>query len=309
MRNKIVLISCLLVTELVVIFTLSAKIYDTRSNVMMMTIPIQKENVFYPSNSGLKYFYEHKPNRTIKDMSGSTIINTINSDTLNERFEYTIDKPRGTFRIISLGDSWTYGWGVPTRDNYSEILEDLLNDKLSCENFEKFEVLNLGLQGYDIEYAAERFRVRGQKYDPDLVIWMIRDDDFFPTDLILQGIQSLKENGGFDAKGAFYWASRKRISEKIGTEEMITYQMEALNLFNNYYKNALLFLSYRTPSREIAAIEDFVRLRENTYAYKTSILSDEEIIPNDDHPNREGHRAFAEGLFRYIAKNNIIPCD
>jgi lysophospholipase L1-like esterase len=42
-------------------------------------------------------------------------------------------------RIITLGDSSTFGWGVPTESSYAEILDELLPNA---------HVINLGLNGY-----------------------------------------------------------------------------------------------------------------------------------------------------------------
>jgi hypothetical protein len=39
------------------------------------------------------------------------------------------------------------------------------------------QVLNLGLRGIDIQNMTERFRLRGAKYTPDLVIWLLISRD------------------------------------------------------------------------------------------------------------------------------------
>jgi hypothetical protein len=53
---------------------------------------------------------------------------TFNQDGLNERYDYNTTKPDGIFRIITLGDSFTFGHFVDTKDNWTERLEDLLNE-------------------------------------------------------------------------------------------------------------------------------------------------------------------------------------
>ena len=101
------------------------------------------------------------------------------------------------------------------------------------------------------------------------------------------------------------------MKEEFEKEEMIQYEAKSLYLMNNFYKKALLFLLYAVPDgEETNIIKDFAKLRENSYVYtKTSFLSDNEKIPNDGHPNKNGHQTFAKELFESISKNSIIPCN
>lgn len=39
-----------------------------------------------------------------------------------------LDKPDGVFRILVLGDSYTYGLGVANDETYCRVLENLLNE-------------------------------------------------------------------------------------------------------------------------------------------------------------------------------------
>ena len=68
---------------------------------------------------------------------------------------------------------------VNTKDNWSKKLEDILNKNLSkCNKINKFEVINLGEYGYDIQYSVERYKIRRQKYKPHLILWFLKNDDF-----------------------------------------------------------------------------------------------------------------------------------
>jgi len=80
---------------------------------------------------------------------------------------------------------------------------------------------------------------------------------------------------------------------------------------SNFYKKALLFFLYSIPADEkVNIIKDFARSHGNSYVHvRTSRLSDDEKIPDDGHPNKNGHRTLADELFLYITENNIIPCD
>ena len=66
-------------------------------------------------------------------------------------------------RILILGDSFTFGFGVE-RDN---IYVDLLERKLGVD------VINAGVGGYDIIHQLEWFRHVGKKFEPDLVVYAL----------------------------------------------------------------------------------------------------------------------------------------
>ena len=89
---------------------------------------------------------------------------TINSKGLRDR-EYPYEKPAGTSRILVLGDSFAWGYGVADDEIFTEILEGILQGTSP-----RWEVLNAGVSGWgtDQEYL---FLVReGFKYSPNIVV-------------------------------------------------------------------------------------------------------------------------------------------
>lgn len=68
----------------------------------------------------------------------------INSDGLRGR-EINTPKPPHTFRILAVGDSVTFGYGVREEDTYVKVLERRLNEGESGGR--EFEVLNGGTLG------------------------------------------------------------------------------------------------------------------------------------------------------------------
>lgn len=83
-------------------------------------------------------------------------------------YEFEVEKPRGMYRIIAVGDSWTFGEGVRLEDTYPKKLEKKLNQYSLHRKL--FEVLNTGVQGYNTVEEAVLLRHRILPLKPDLII-------------------------------------------------------------------------------------------------------------------------------------------
>jgi hypothetical protein len=86
--------------------------------------------------------------------------------------ETTRPKPNGVFRIIGLGDSFTFGRGVRHADTYLSVLERKLGQRPVDLEFEvlKFEVLNFGVTGYDTRDEVTLLTHWASSFEPDLVL-------------------------------------------------------------------------------------------------------------------------------------------
>lgn len=315
-----------IIAELLIIQILGFKIYLSKKDILgkMIINPIEKKYIASSSASYLKYFYEPQPNTSPKiiDWAPYEVSYTINSDTLNERFDYSKDKAEDVYRIITLGDSFTFGLFVDTKDNWPETLEDLLNTQLRCRNIRKLEVINLGVYGYDIQYSMERFKLRGEKYNPDLILWLLKEDDMIQiNETMLEKEryygEQMRKSGEFDREvknGNFYPAWRKAMSEtyeELGKEQVLALQMQFLKELNNYYDNPLVIvISPRMDKDHRDLLRKYINSRSNSYLYEkmTNIYKDEYLL-SEGHPNREGHVLIAQDLFGYLTKNKIIPCN
>jgi lysophospholipase L1-like esterase len=77
-------------------------------------------------------------------------------------------KPANEFRVFTLGDSVTMGWGVGDSQTYSAVLENKLNS--GCER-ERFRVVSAGVNAYPIGLAEERMKkVVEDGYVPNAVV-------------------------------------------------------------------------------------------------------------------------------------------
>src|SRR3989304_9109259 len=98
-------------------------------------------------------------------------------------------------RIVTIGDSFTFGHGVGKDESYPSVLEELLKTRSTGA-----EVINAGIPGYGLDQEYHFFRTFLSEYlNPTLVIWAINENDFgnawdFPLYTIEN--ESLKFIGG-----------------------------------------------------------------------------------------------------------------
>jgi lysophospholipase L1-like esterase len=76
-------------------------------------------------------------------------------------------KAPGTYRVLGLGDSFAFGWGVPVEECFLERLGRLLD---ASRPGRAHDVLNAGIPGYGTYEAARRLASVAPAWRPDLVI-------------------------------------------------------------------------------------------------------------------------------------------
>ncbi|MFP4501729.1 MAG: SGNH/GDSL hydrolase family protein [Candidatus Hydrogenedentota bacterium] len=91
--------------------------------------------------------------------------------------EISAEKPDGVHRIVVLGDSQTFGWGVPEEDTIPRALEA----RLHAEDPD-YEVINLGVGNYNSIMEVELFKREGLRLAPDTVIlvYFVNDAEAIP---------------------------------------------------------------------------------------------------------------------------------
>ncbi len=129
--------------------------------------------------------------------------------------EYSPNKPDDTYRIVVLGDSVGYGLTVAQDQAFPQQLERLLNAEAAGGTSQRrYEVLNLGVSGYNIEQIVERGRVLGVPYEPDLIIYAYSLNDPQTFSLELQGLSAMREKAQevyTPKRSALRWLSHSRV--------------------------------------------------------------------------------------------------
>jgi len=108
--------------------------------------------------------HEHRPN-TDAHLMGVDV--SINATGQRDR-DFARPKPDGTVRIMMLGDSLTFGWGIAIEHTVAKRLESLLNGGNADV---RYEVVNAGVGNYNAAMSSTWMRTRGMEFEPDFVIF------------------------------------------------------------------------------------------------------------------------------------------
>lgn len=82
--------------------------------------------------------------------------------------EFGDEKPPGVFRVVVLGDSFTFGEEVGDDETFAHQLQTMIPNS---------EVLNLGIHGYGHDQMLLYLKEEGVRYHPDVVLLGFMPDD------------------------------------------------------------------------------------------------------------------------------------
>jgi len=109
-----------------------------------------------------------KPNIRNMTVFGNKTLNT-NSKGFRGKNEYAYTKNPDKFRILIVGDSFTFGDEVSDNETYSYYLQSMIPNA---------EVMNFGVHGYGHDQMLILLEEQAANYSPDLIIL-----GFLPTDM------------------------------------------------------------------------------------------------------------------------------
>lgn len=102
--------------------------------------------------------------------------NTTLTNSLGLRGPEVPEKAAGEFRILSLGESTTFGIRLPLEETYSARLERGLEARLG----QSVRVINAGVPGYSLFQGVTYLRHRGLELAPDAVLIYFGYNDHLP---------------------------------------------------------------------------------------------------------------------------------
>ncbi len=150
-----------------ILFEQERLIYDKSvGRVRFQTPPVYLQEPGH-EQTGHRYVYDATLGwRNIPNWRASTRGHalTINSNGLRDR-EYSFEKPAGTTRLLVLGDSYVWGYGVSDEDVFTEVLERKL-----AGTSNPWEVINTGVSGWGTDQEYLFLKSEGIRYAPDIVV-------------------------------------------------------------------------------------------------------------------------------------------
>lgn len=126
--------------------------------------------------------------------SGLRVFRNSDGVTMRERYDregfrgpdYELPKPKGTFRILAIGDSVVEGFLVAYGGTWEKALEDMLDSSAAeARSNLDCEVINAGVGGYVSWQALSRLKERGLKYKPDIVLVLVGWNDLLYSSLTM----------------------------------------------------------------------------------------------------------------------------
>ena len=124
-----------------------------------------------------RQFWEHHPTLGWAHLPGTVgrlktangvIEIRINSAGLRESEEIPERKPPGKLRMVFLGDSYAWGYGVEERERLGELLEAA---------YSWIRTVDLGVSGYSTDQELLLFERLGARYEANLVVLMFSAND------------------------------------------------------------------------------------------------------------------------------------
>jgi hypothetical protein len=202
----------------------------------------------------------------------------------------TPEKPDGVFRVLSLGDSMTYGIGVQQDETFSAVLQSL---------DPRLEVINTGVNGYGTSQELLLLREDGLQFHPDLVLvaffWNDVENSYlrdFPAFKLADGELIYPERGPEVDLAAPPPPPKRRVSYALRGSYAYRFLSDRLKVLRYIAKDAVGMLDDGTDLRaedrpaawelEFALLREIDRLaRENGARILIMVIPDQVQIEPD----------------------------
>ncbi len=225
---------------------------------------------------------------------------TISSQGLRDT-EIAVPKPPGVRRLLCVGDSTTFGWGVEADECFCSLLDDLLGPG--------WETANLGIPGYNTAQEVRRLETAGLALEPDLVVLLVQDNDYQPP--IAYGAGGLA--GWLVHHSALVrWirirmkSSAAPVRPAAGARAKVLESFTALAALGAAHDFAsVVFLPSEQAHAELAAHLDSIAVPWSSAA--SALEGANLTIPHDGHPNADGHKRLAALMVRVLKEKGLVP--
>jgi lysophospholipase L1-like esterase len=236
------------------------------------------------------------------------------------------------FRILILGDSVTFGWGVPQDQTYPAQLQK--NLKKYPKNF---RVINAGVSGYNTVQEYAYLNNGGLSLRPDLILLMYTSNDIEhyrgPLDSDASSLRRKTKGEVISVLGGMSWLYRLAVHAYYlrwvwSIEER--YESASKTVGWSDSMKALREFAELSETRQIPGVIFFWRWHSTGAPFSDALLADVKKtaapLPTvdvgewfsrkstdayfnstvDTHPNAEGHEILAENIELFLLDNDSL---
>ena len=254
----------------------------------------------------------------------------------------TVGKPANGFRIVGLGDSVLFGWGVEYEEAGLPKLEKLVQQALPAR---VVETIDTGVPGYNTAMEAVVLREKGLAFAPDLVLvdfvgndldlpnylWTTPNYLRLDRSFLYEMVVRVRSWRGSELHGPFEWAPVRDGGAFAQDPEHVPPEYRHLVGIAGFRRGLqdivaagrehgfrVLLTCHNAPWPEIRAVCDELQvpvadigvrvtswLRDN--GYDALLGSPMTIDPKDPHPSPLVHTWWAEAAFNKLDELGWLP--
>lgn len=157
---------------ILVILSLCVAMVIAEVGLRIIDHPLSKPHVDYAIWYRPSAYFGHELIPGFDGLGPLSVPVTINAQGFRDD-EHQREKPAGTIRVLGLGDSFTFGWGVSTNETFLKQLER----QLRIQTGQPVEAINAGVPGWGLSQYDLYLRRDDLNYSPDIIVVAYFVDD------------------------------------------------------------------------------------------------------------------------------------
>jgi len=207
-----------------------------------------------------------------------------------------VPKPADVYRIVVLGDSVPFGWGVAEAEAFPRVLERDLQREPRPDG-KRVEVVNAGIPGFGLVEEYLWLRDHGLAFGPDLVLHCVIANDIDPQPrmpplVLTPSLRRLRCLRLLERALEFF--GRKGLDPTTGVQpELLVFSLDRFaELCRGEGARYVLMDTVAVPEAVAhCAAKGIARI---ACAISTAWIDAHRVRPTDFHPDADGHRWLAE---------------
>lgn len=251
-------------------------------------------------------------------------------------------KPKDAVRVVGLGDSVMFGWGVADGSDYLSLLESRLNREYPER---QWQVANLSVPGYNTVMEVETLKEKGLRLRPDFVVlgycgndlnlptfirdereyWSVRESFLWQLlrERLTRGTTARDPSGLTKGEGAEELRGfeddpglvPRAYADMVGRDAFLR-AVEELKALGREHAFDILILAYPTVPPVMRPVIDGLGLPVLDTAHRVQqFLRTQGGVPfkgspltlgSDPHPSPAGHALIADSLFERLVASGFV---